>query len=219
MSGIVDVTGTAVDSASVSKVELYVDWALKSTTSGNPFQLVLDTNGISNGKHTIAAMAYNGNGVKSCYGLTVNVTGSSGTGATTLKYQTESLAATGVPNARVFSWSGFSGGRGVIVDASKVGNSITFTVSVPTAGTYNIKTATKRFPYRGIAQLSVNGTNVGPPFDEYSPSTGTLFQEYNLGNMTFSTTGNYQFKFTVTGKNASSTGYTLAFDYITLTKQ
>jgi len=31
--------------------------------------------------------------------------------------------------------------------------------------------------------------------------------------------GNQAFKFTVSGKNASSTGYTLAFDYIELIPQ
>jgi len=34
-----------------------------------------------------------------------------------------------------------------------------------------------------------------------------------------STAGNYSFKFTVTGHNPSSSGYTVCFDYIKLTPQ
>jgi hypothetical protein len=37
--------------------------------------------------------------------------------------------------------------------------------------------------------------------------------------VTFAAAGSYQFKFTVTGKNASSSGYGLTFDYIKLTLQ
>ncbi|MEZ0217857.1 MAG: hypothetical protein ACAH89_12035, partial [Rariglobus sp.] len=44
-----------------------------------------------------------------------------------------------------------------------------------------------------------------------------IFVEVDLGNVTFGTAGNKAFKFTVTGKNASSAGYNLNFDYIKLT--
>jgi len=40
-----------------------------------------------------------------------------------------------------------------------------------------------------------------------------------VGNLTFNHFGNYQFRFAVTGRNAGSRGYTLAFDYIKLTLQ
>lgn len=62
----------------------------------------------------------------------------------------------------------------------------------------------------------MNGTNVGPTLDQYSNTE--VFQEFAIGNLTFGTTGNFQFQFMVTGKNASSSGYTLAFDYINLTQ-
>jgi len=67
-------------------------------------------------------------------------------------------------------------------------------------------------------QLSVNGTNVGPVSDEYSNTTGT-FSTVDLGNFAFAAPGPQTFKFTVTGKNAASTGFGLAFDDITLTPQ
>jgi len=134
-------------------------------------------------------------------------------------YQAESLPATGVPDARVFAWPGFTNGSGIIVDATKPGNSVSFTLNIAQAGTYDVKYGSKLYPPRGIGQLSVNGNNVGPAVDQYNPSTLGVFQEFDVGNVTFATPGNYVFTFTVTGKNASSSGYTLAFDYIKLTAQ
>jgi hypothetical protein len=138
---------------------------------------------------------------------------------TPIQYETETVPSSGVPNARVFSWAGFTDGVGIIVDATQVGNSIQFTLNVAQAGTYDVKYATKMFPSRGIGQLSVNGTNVGLATDQYSNNGGGVFQEFDIGPVTFSASGNYIFKFTVTGRNASSSSYTLAFDYIKLTPQ
>ena len=59
-------------------------------------------------------------------------------------------------------------------------------------------------------RVRMPGTNVGSPVDEYS--SGEVFKEVDLGNWTPGTTSDKAFKFTVTGKNASSAGYGLAFD-------
>jgi hypothetical protein len=72
VSGIVDIAGTASDS-SLSKVEFYVDWTLQSTASSDSFSFAWNTNDITAGSHTIAAMAYNSEGIRSCYALTLNV--------------------------------------------------------------------------------------------------------------------------------------------------
>ena len=58
-------------------------------------------------------------------------------------------------------------------------------MNVPASGPYDIKAGTKRITTRGIFQLSVNGTNVGPTEDKYSANSGGVFQEYDLGNATF----------------------------------
>jgi parallel beta-helix repeat protein len=73
VSGVVDITGTASDATSVSKVEFYVDWALQSTTSGDSFSFAWNTNTLQAGEHTVAAMAYNSEGIRSCFGVTLNV--------------------------------------------------------------------------------------------------------------------------------------------------
>ncbi len=136
-----------------------------------------------------------------------------------VQYETEKVPSSGVPNARVFSWGGFTDGAGIIVDGTQIGNYIQFTLNVPQAGTYDVKYAVKMFPTRGISQLSVNGVNVGPPTDQYSNNTAGFFKEFDMGPVTVSAAGNYTFKFAVTGHNAASSGYLLAFDYIKLTPQ
>ena len=142
----------------------------------------------------------------------------SGTPAGT-KYEAESLPFSGSPNARVFAWSGFSGGNGVISDGTAVGAYLQFTVNVTQAGTYDVRFATKQFPGRAIVQLAVNGANVGAAQDEYNANGSGVFKEYDLGPATFSAAGNYTFKFSATGHNASSSGYTVVVDYIKLTPQ
>ena len=137
----------------------------------------------------------------------------------TIQYEATKVPVTGSPNARSFTWTGFPDGAGEIADGTVVGAYLNFTVNVATPGTYDIKAATKEFPSRGIFQLSVNSANVGPAEDEYNANGNGVFHEYDLGNMTFPSAGNYSFKFTVTGHNSSSSGYTVCFDYIKLTAQ
>jgi len=67
-------------------------------------------------------------------------------------------------------------------------------------------------------QLAINGANTGPTSDQYA-ANDTTYGFFNLGTFNFAAAGNYSFKFTVTGKNASSTSYQIAFDDIILTPQ
>lgn len=65
----------------------------------------------------------------------------------------------------------------------------------------------------------MTGAGVGPAADQYNANSGGVWKEFDVGNLTFNHSGNYQFRFAVTGRNAGSRGYTLAFDYIKLTLQ
>jgi hypothetical protein len=133
-------------------------------------------------------------------------------------FQTESL--TGVssgPSYGPTSWPGFSNGNGTILQSTAVGNSVTIPINVPVAGTYDIRVGAKNTSARAIMQLSVNGTNVGSPADEYS-AVGYTWGEFNLETVSLPA-GSQPFKFTVTGKNAASSAYQLTFDYITLIPQ
>lgn len=58
VSGTVNVTATASDNVGVTKVDFYVDGALKSTTTVSPFTLALNTTTLLNGSHTLQAKAF-----------------------------------------------------------------------------------------------------------------------------------------------------------------
>ncbi len=123
---------------------------------------------------------------------------------------------------RIVADPGFSGGAGTILDATAVGNAVTFVVPNVTAGSYNLRVGVKNYNTRGIWQLAIGradnfaGTanNVGGPNDGYA-ATAT-FTEIDLGTWTPGTTSDKWFQFMITGKNASSTGFTESFDYIKL---
>ena len=135
-------------------------------------------------------------------------------------YQVANLpAASSGPTWRQITWSGFPDGTGSILDATAVGDNVTLTVNVATAGTYDVKVSMKDLNTRGIYQLAINGANVGATQDEYQTTGSGVLIVTDLGNFNFPAAGNYAFNFTVAGKNASSSGFTIAFDDITLTPQ
>jgi parallel beta-helix repeat protein len=68
VSGTVNVQGNARSGNSISKVEFYVDWLLAQTVSSSPFSFSWNTTGVAAGQHTVAAMAYDKQGVHACYG-------------------------------------------------------------------------------------------------------------------------------------------------------
>jgi hypothetical protein len=126
-------------------------------------------------------------------------------------------ASSSGPTFRTLAYTNFPDTTGTILDATKVGDSVTFSVNIPTAGTYDVRLNFKYYNTRGISQLSINGTNVGALFDQYAPAdTNGLF---DFRTFSFPAAGNYSFKFTVTGKNASSSGYSISFDDLTLSPQ
>ena len=115
---------------------------------------------------------------------------------------------------RILSDPGASGGAYALLKATGPGDFVTYRVPVVAAGTYEVKVGIQTRSNRGIFQLSIGGVNQGPPQDEYSPTIG--YEVRNLGTVTFTNDGNQTFQFVVTGRNPSSSGYALAFDYIDL---
>ncbi len=71
VSGVVEVGGKAQDD--ISKVELYVDWKLQQTANTNPFSFAWNTNRVAKGNHTVAAMAYDTEGMPACYAVLLQV--------------------------------------------------------------------------------------------------------------------------------------------------
>jgi hypothetical protein len=141
-------------------------------------------------------------------------------GAPTMQDATQFVAAnlmssstSSGPSYQVVAWTQFVTGNGTCLYATKPGDNVTINVSVPTAGTYDVRFSTKKHNQRGIGQLSIDSVNVGSSMDQYSAAD--LWYETDLGNVTL-TAGSHAIKLTVTGENAASTGYYLAIDTIKL---
>jgi hypothetical protein len=142
-------------------------------------------------------------------------------------YEAESLTvqAYSAPDYRIVDDPEYSGGKGVILDSNAAGSYINFVVPNVSSGKYDVRVGVKKYNSRGIWQLSISpagnpsGPNLGSSQDEYSASGSGVFTEFDLGTWTPGSTSDKWFKFTITGKNASSSDYTAAFDYITLIPQ
>jgi hypothetical protein len=138
----------------------------------------------------------------------------------TIQYEAEALTVAGFTSGRVERVAldaGYSGGQGVILEGHAATDFLTFTANVPEARTYDVRVRIKRLGNRGIFQFDSNGTNLGAPVDGFAAAAS--FPEIDLGNMTFASAGNKAFRFTLTGKNATSTDFWLAIDYIKLIPQ
>src|SRR5207244_9060185 len=62
VSGTVSVTASASDNVGVSKVEFYLDGALKSTDTTSPYAWSWDTTTATNASHTLVSKAYDAAG-------------------------------------------------------------------------------------------------------------------------------------------------------------
>ncbi|UKS26975.1 glycoside hydrolase N-terminal domain-containing protein [Paenibacillus sp. HWE-109] len=110
-----------------------------------------------------------------------------------------------------------SAGAWRMLSTSTVGAYVEYTVNVPAPGPYTVFVKNKKVDSRGIYQLSVDGVNQGGTVDLYASTP--LYTEVNHGTVNFASGGNKTFRFTVTGKNSSSLGYTLGLDAIRLVNQ
>jgi hypothetical protein len=61
-SGTITLSATASDNVGVSKVEFYVDGALKGTDTTAAYSMTLDSTTLANGSHTLTAKAYDAAG-------------------------------------------------------------------------------------------------------------------------------------------------------------
>ncbi len=140
--------------------------------------------------------------------------------------ETESLTvAAATDTHRLVAADSYSAGYGTVLDSNAVGDYVGYIVPNVAAGSYDVRVGVKRFNTRGVVQLSVgradnyavSHSNVGTPQDLYIATPA--YVELDLGIWSPGTTSDKQFRFTVTGKNAASTGYSLGFDYIRLIAQ
>jgi hypothetical protein len=132
-----------------------------------------------------------------------------------LHFENEALKKQGLSAAyKILRDPSASGGAYALLKATVPGDFVTYRVPVVAAGTYDVKVGIQTRNDKGIFQLAIAGVIQGTPQDEYSPTIG--YEVRDLGTVTFTSAGNEAFQFVVTGRNPSSRGYTLAFDYIDL---
>ncbi|HWZ94334.1 MAG TPA: carbohydrate-binding protein [Opitutaceae bacterium] len=115
---------------------------------------------------------------------------------------------------------GPNGGIACTLSSTAVGQVLQFVVTGIVQGTtYDVKVGYRSDPSRGQCRLTVNG-NAQPQMatlDEYQ-ATSNWDQVADLGLWTAGAAGTTRnFTFTVSGKNAAATGYTMAPEWITLT--
>ncbi len=141
------------------------------------------------------------------------------------RYEAEGLTVQSVTSGvslTINADTSMSGGEGMNLASTAVGNQVTFSIPYLEAGSYNVKVGVKKYNSRGIFQLAIasnGGTyyNLSTPQDCYA-ATAT-YATLDLGTWTPGSNSAKSFQFTITGKNASSSGYTEMIDFITLTPQ
>ena len=109
-----------------------------------------------------------------------------------------------------------SGEAGILLKAESPGEFVTYKVTIPSSGTYNVKAGIRKGNQNGIVQLAINDVNQGSALDNYSPEVDHVVAD--LGKITFTEAGERTFQFLVTGQNPGSQGYQFVLDYIDLVR-
>ncbi|EIL99815.1 carbohydrate-binding protein CenC [Rhodanobacter thiooxydans] len=85
-AGTITLSASASDNVGVTKVEFYIDNALKATSTSAPYQASIDSTTLSNGAHSLVARAYDAAGnVGSSSAVSFSISNSSGTATELVK--------------------------------------------------------------------------------------------------------------------------------------
>jgi len=110
----------------------------------------------------------------------------------------------------------WSGGRQCFCYAQK-GGSVVLELDLPRKGTYRLHVYFTRAPDFGIVQVSLDGKNLGKPFDGYHPQVAppdkVELDGVELGE------GKHLLRFEVPDKNPSSTNFFMGIDCFILTPE
>ncbi len=237
-------TGITIQNNTMDSIlgpNLVIQWAngvqINSNTFSNTHAVAVGTNAelttvvqldhcnsVSFQNNKVSSMGPNAVSIYQAASTATNITGAKSGLYLFNEAEDLAVAAFSGPAPRIFADGAASNGEGMIIDATASGNSMTLTFPNVPAGTYDVQMGLKDFPTRGIFQLAIGTPNAGPtnygsPVDEFIAS-GQSYPLVNFGNWTGHTsTTDKWFWFTVTGKNAASSSYTIAVDYIMLIPQ
>jgi len=138
-------------------------------------------------------------------------------------FETESLTviSQSSDDHRIQNESGLSNGAGTVLRADAVGDYVTYAVTIPEPGTYDIYLRIKAGPNRPIVEMATapgtsTFTTIGSA-DLYRSSLTYLTR--TVGSFPFTSAGIKYFRLKVTGKNVNSTGYLCYFDHINIVKE
>ncbi|HTB81392.1 MAG TPA: chitobiase/beta-hexosaminidase C-terminal domain-containing protein [Opitutaceae bacterium] len=195
-----------------ASIRYTTDSSTPSETAGTIYSVPVSISGNT----TLKAIAY-GSGFNDS-AVTTGVYTIGSTPPPTVNFEAESLTYTpSGATASVQTDTNSSAGKWVELAGNSIGDSISYPIPSIPAGTYQLQMKWKGNNSRGILQLSVDGTNLGPTLDQYS--SGQTYPTTTFGNVTFSATGTHTIKLTVTGKNSASSNYQLSADKFTFVGQ
>lgn len=158
--------------------------------------------------------AYNAGGF-SAYTSTVNATT---TGTAPVAIEAESLtrrSSSGSSVSDISDGSASGGERVQVTDTGGQNQWVEFDVSGLQPGIYSVTYQYWTWTNRAIVQSNWEGSDVGSPCDQYASGD---FRTSDPIEVTISDTGTHTIRYTAINKNASSSGYTMSFDYFTFTK-
>ncbi len=142
-AGTISFSATATDNKAVTKVDYYVDGALKGSTTISPYTLTLDSKGLSNGGHTLIAKAFDAAGN---IGTSASVAFTISNAATaTSMIETESNNTTATANVAMETTTSIKGAlaSGSDVDTFKIplvaGKTTRITLTVPVGAYYGLR--------------------------------------------------------------------------------
>ena len=128
--------------------------------------------------------------------------------------EAEELPADSTARLKRITDINLSGQAGMLLNAKAPGEFVTYTVTIPSAGTYDVKVGTRKDNRGGILQLAIDGVKQGSAQNNYAPEVD--YEVMNLGKVTFAEAGKTTFQFLVTGRDPNSRGYQFVLDYIDL---
>ncbi|HTB81245.1 MAG TPA: putative Ig domain-containing protein, partial [Opitutaceae bacterium] len=108
-----------------------------------------------------------------------------------------------------------SGGKIEFLNATAASQTMTLTTPSVAAGTYQVQFHYQTATTRGQHTVKIDGTQIGSTIDQFASTSA--YTTATLGNITFGTTGTHSILLAVTGKNSSSTKFTVTADSFILT--
>lgn len=130
----------------------------------------------------------------------------------TYQLESQTVTASGASTSTVTDGSA----RYVQMNATAPGPSMQFTAGDVPPGHYDLYVRYKKGSDRGILSTTVDGAAVGDAIDQYGNSYAAAYAQAKVGEVLVPATRDITFRFTVDGKNASSSGYKINVDYVNL---